>query len=140
MSVLFQHCDFLGVYLKWGAATLRLLIDGDRVTDEGLIGRFALIHERAFDFRKYCSAVGGNKLPVHVQGMIFFSAHTRAEQFWQRCADKCVHKSAWKSVFTKPWVFDLEAEKMKRVKQGIAHLYDFDGAKVEKAIFGAGHP
>src|SRR5438105_5736835 len=53
LKKLHEHSDLVSIKLSHGPVLVRLGIDADDLLGETLIGRFALIHERAYDFRKY---------------------------------------------------------------------------------------
>jgi hypothetical protein len=121
-----EYCDLVGIKLESGAAFLRLLIDADDLLGETLVGRFALIHERAPEFQKYAMVMvrswlwGDNVLGTALQVLTVFSLHSKAKHFIQSYADCCKHSSKHSRngfikiggglVQTYPWVIDLEDE------------------------------
>jgi hypothetical protein len=100
------YCDFVGVKLSSGTVQLRLGINSDNLSGEALVGRFAMIHERAIDFRKYASMNPSALTEVFTT----FSSHKRAREFIQNFADKCKHLAYKKMTRTFPVVIDLEDE------------------------------
>jgi hypothetical protein len=107
--------DVVGVRLKDGPVVLRLGIDADQMSGEALIGRFAVIHERIVEFRKYAytivrSWIMEGKMSTIAQGVVVFSEHQKAKQFIEHYGDKCRHSAFWKDTITQPWIVDLEDE------------------------------
>ena len=77
-----EYCDVVGINVNHGTVYLRLGVDCDNLSGETLIGRLALIHDRAFDFRKYAtsfmrSVFSDGKLATYCQPVLVFSEHTR---------------------------------------------------------------
>ncbi len=134
--------DVIGIRLKDGMAVLRLGIDADELTGEALIGRFAIIHERATEFRKYAytimrSWINETKLPTVSQGVVVFSKHQKAKQFIQQHGDKCKHYTFWKGVRTQPWVVDLQEEVITRCSGlwQLANMLPLDSEKARAGLF-----
>jgi hypothetical protein len=119
-----SYCDFIGIKADTGPCFLRLGIDGDDMPDETLIGRCAIIHELANNFRKYSTSLvtGRDNYIVSAQVVIVFSSHKRAKDFIQLYADKCSNSSFWKKIYTYPWIVDLEDEEIKRYGQPLDRL------------------
>ena len=107
-----EYCDVTGINLISGMVILRLAIDADEIKDDALIGRFALIHERTHDFRKYGMSLFGGNIGTATHVIVTFSSHERAQDFAKNVAKKCKQVSFWKKVNTRPWVADLEAEEI----------------------------
>lgn len=111
-----QYCDLVGINVSNGACVLRLVIDADEIPYETLVGRFALIHERAHTFRKYAMVImknwiwGDTTAGTTAQGVVHFSSHKRAKDFVQLYADKCRHRAMRKAIYTYPFIVDLEDE------------------------------
>jgi len=138
-----EYCDLIGIKLSDGPVLVRLGIDGDDISGEALIGRFAMIHERAYDFRKYAPSVmrtiwNDGKLSTVAQVLVTFSAHKRAKEFVQNVANKCKHTATWKKVFTQPWVVDLEDEEITRFRQPLSDLMTRDSEKLKAGLFRQG--
>jgi len=132
-------CDRVGIKLSDGSVLIRLAINADSLSDESLVGRFALIHERAYDFRKYAISImrsiwSDGKQPTVSQVLIAFSAHRRARTFLQSFADKCKHTAVWKKVYTQPWVVDLEDEDITRLRQPLSDLLERDSEKIKVRV------
>lgn len=112
------YCDLVGMNVSNGACQIRLLIDGDELNDETLIGRFALIHERAETFRKYSMVLmknwiwGDSTAGTIAEVVVLFSLHKKAREVIQRCSDKLRHTSMRKQVYTHPYIVDLEDEEL----------------------------
>ena len=70
MQKMHEHCDLVSIKLSHGPALVRLGIDADNLSGEALIGRFALIHECAYNFRKHAPAVMGAKLATVTQVLV----------------------------------------------------------------------
>jgi hypothetical protein len=133
-----NYCDFIGIKTSNGPALLRLAIDADDIPDETLIGRFAVIHEQAHNFRKHSSTFPGGfketKFAVYAQVVVVFSSHKRARNFIQRFADQCSHTAFWKKVYTYPWIVDLEDEEIKRYRQPLDNFFG-QGEKLKSELF-----
>jgi hypothetical protein len=102
-------------------------IDANNLTEDALVGRFSLIHERAFDFRKYALSAIASRMDTAVEVLVIFSTHERARDFTERLAGKCKHAtglfSGWGGrVHTDPWVVDLEREEIASTRKGIWKL------------------
>ena len=118
-----EYCDAIAIKLDTGAAIVRMIIDADEMTGESLVGRFAMIHERGLDFRKYSMAIirnwiiGDRTAGTFMQVITVFSSHKKAREFSQTYADKCKHwlpnrgfNKTGGELATYPWVVDLEDE------------------------------
>jgi hypothetical protein len=117
MKNMSQYCDVVGLKLSYGNVLLRLGIDSDNLSNETLIGRFSMIHERVHDFRKYAasflrSVFSDGKQPTFAHVFVIFSSHKRAKDFKDNCAEKCKQSAFWKKVYTSPWLVDLEDEEL----------------------------
>ncbi len=130
-----EYCDLVGIRLNQGNVIIRMVIDADKLSNELILGRFALIHERLFDFRKYAITLLASKLPTLAQVILTFSEHKRANEFNKQFADKCKHTTFWKKVYTQPWVADLEDEEITRMRAPIDQLVIRDGEKLRAALF-----
>jgi hypothetical protein len=129
-------CSLIGIKYSDGPVLIRLGIDGDDILNETLIGRFAIIHERAYDFRKYApSVLPGGKLAIGVQVVLAFSKHKRAKEFIENYASKCKLTAFWKKVYTQPWVADLEDEEVRRFRQPLSDLITRDSEKLKGGLF-----
>ena len=107
-----EYCDFSAIDLNSVFVMLRLALDGDSLTNDAIVERSDLIHQKSHDFHKYAMFLFGHKSSVHADMMIAFSSHHRAKEFVDSFAKKCNKKSFWKAVFTHPWVVDLENEEI----------------------------
>ena len=111
-----QLCDLVGMSVLNGACVVRLVIDADEIPYETLIGRFAMIHERLHAFRKYSMVIlknwifGDSTAATTAQVLVLFSSHKKARDFNQQYANKCKHAAVRKSIFTEPFIVDLEDE------------------------------
>ena len=110
-----EFADLVGIK-NAGVAVVRLGINADNIPLEALIGRFALIHERVRDFRKYAPSImvrsifSDGKVKPMAQVVVAFSAHKKAREFIQNYADKCKHVGLFEKAVTYAWVIDLEDE------------------------------
>jgi hypothetical protein len=134
-----NYCDFVGIKLSNGPVVLRLGIDGDDISEESMIGRFAIIHERAHDFIKYSASLlksrfGDNKFSTHTSVVVVFSTHKKAKYFNENLAGKCKHTAFWKKVYTHPWVVDLEDEEIKRHRE-LDGLFGGNLKKLKSELF-----
>ncbi len=135
-----DYCALVGIKLSNGPVLLRLGIDADDISGEALAGRFAMIHERAYDFRKYAPSSmrtiwRDNKLATFVQVVVALSAHKRAREFILSFGDKCKHTAVWKNVHTQPWVVDLEDEDIKRFRTPLDELLMRDSERIKSGLF-----
>jgi hypothetical protein len=107
----------IGVTLRTGQITLRLAIDADHLSVDHIIRLFSYIYQHSTTLGKYADAFGGEVLCI-AQGLALFSQHSRAKQFIENVADKCLHGSTVRAyrggprAVTQPWVIDLEDEKV----------------------------
>ena len=134
------YCSLIGIKYSDGPVLIRLGIDADDVPNETLIGRFAIIHERAYDFRKYAPSVirgfwNDGKLATGAQVVLAFSKHRRAKEFNENYAAKCKLTAFWKKVYTQPWVADLEDEEITRFRQPLSDLVTRDADKLKAGLF-----
>jgi hypothetical protein len=116
------YCDLIGIKLDTGPAIVRMVIDGDDMSGETLVGRFAMIHEKGNVFRKYSMVVNPNWIlgdqtaGTFLQVLTVFSSHKSARDFTQTYAEKCIHRTLGLvtnrgGLFaTYPWIIDLEDE------------------------------
>ena len=135
-----ELCDAVGIKLSDGNVLIRLVINADNVADETLVGRFAVVHERAYDFRKYAMSLmrsiwNDGKLPTVAQVIVAFSTHRRAKVFSENFADKCKHTAIWKKVYTQPWIVDLEDEDIQRLRQPLSDLVSRGSDKIKAGFF-----
>jgi TPR repeat protein len=100
--------DFVGIRLKTGSVVLRLVINADDLSTQTIIHRLALIHNQSVTLRNYVDSFGRrDHIGSLSQGILLFSAHSRAKEFSSSFAATCLwhdphsHKS-------QPWVVDLE--------------------------------
>jgi len=113
--------DLIAICLG-GWTLLRVAIDADDFSEDALVTRFSLIHERAHDFRKYALSTLTGKVSTFAEVLVVFSLHERAKHFTERLASKCKHISRWKSVRTYPWTIDLEREEITGGQIGIVKV------------------
>jgi hypothetical protein len=101
----------VGVSLGTGKITLRLGIDADELSNDYITNLFLRIHQHSIVLNKYADSFGGHLCSV-AQGVLLFSQHSRAKQFNDSAADKCMHKvrKGYAHTVTQPWVIDLEDE------------------------------
>jgi hypothetical protein len=135
-----DYCDCVGIKLSDGPVLLRLGIDADDIPGETVVGRFAMIHERAYDFRKYAPSMirtifSDGKLATVAQVVVAFSTHKRAKEFIDRYAAKCKQTAFWKKVYTQPWVVDLEDEEITRFRQPLSDLLTRDSDRLMVGMF-----
>jgi len=135
MKGMSKHCDLLGIRLRDGNAVLRMGIDGDNISNESLVGRFAMIHDLLFEFRKYTARVLMTKCATGAQVLVAFSEHRRAKEFNDGFADKCKHTAILKKVHTQPWIADLEDREINRLRAPIEHLVVRDEEKLKAGLF-----
>jgi hypothetical protein len=81
------------------------------------------------------SIFGESKMSTIAQVVLVFSMHKRAKEFNQNIAEQCKHRTIWKSVFTQPWVFDLEDEEINIHRHGIYAPVTRDIAKLKAGLF-----
>jgi hypothetical protein len=113
------YCDLVGINLSKAIVLLRLAIDADDLSNDGIIGRFAQIHSRARDFQKYAMSLAfAGKMSVRTQGLIVFTSHKRAKDFGETSGSQCKHSSFWDKIYTEAWVIDLEDEEITRFRHG----------------------
>ena len=135
-----NYSTVIGIKLRDGPVFLRLGIDADEISGETLVGRFAMIHERAYDFRKYAPSLmrtifSDGKLATVAQVVVTFSEHSRAREFIQTYADKCKHTAGWKKVYTQPWVVDLQDEEITRFRHPLSNLMTRDSDRLKAGLF-----
>ncbi len=131
-----EYCDLIAIRLNTGHVELRLVINGDTLSSEAIVGRFALINERAYEFRKYSARImPGAKMGIYTQGLLLFSSHKSAKHFWECVAESCKHRAVWKQAITYPWVTDLEDEEVKTFSYGFGHFQNREVEKLAKALF-----
>ena len=135
-----EYCDFVGIHLSSGSVVLRLVLNGDNLPNETIVGRFAVIHERAFDFRKYAMTIlrgvfSDGKLATYAIILIAFSSHKRSKEFMDSFANKCKHGAFWKKVHTHAWVADLEDEEITRFPEPLINLGGAHFEKIKAALF-----
>ena len=124
LKMMNQYCDLVGVHLASGLVWLRLAIDADELAYEILVDRFALIHQRTHDFRKYSLSLFSNKMPTRAEVIVAFSSQQRAKEFSDKFAKRCKHWAYWKQVMTYPWVADLEDEKVTGFQLDLGHVLE----------------
>jgi hypothetical protein len=125
MQRMSEYCDLIGIKLDTGPAIVRMIVDGDEITGESLVGRFAMISERGLTLRKYSFVImrnwiyGDRTSGTFLQVVTVFSSHKKAREFIQTYAEKCLHKTLgmFKNrggglLATYPWVVDLEDEEV----------------------------
>jgi hypothetical protein len=136
MQNMHEHCDLVAIKLSHGPVLVRLGIDADNLSGETLVGHFALIHERLYDFCKHApSVMPGGKLATAAQVVVVFSTHKRAKEFIDKYAGNCKHTAFWKKIYTQPWVVDLEDEEIKRFRQPLSDLVANDSEKLKAGLF-----
>jgi hypothetical protein len=133
MKRMHECCDLIGIRLREGNAVVRMGIDADNIANETLVGRFAVIHDHLFDFRKYTATFFAAATGAQV--VVAFSQHKRAKDFNDSFADKCKHTAFWKKVHTQPWIADLEGREINRLRAPMEHLIVRDDDKLKAALF-----
>ena len=109
-----EHCSLVGLNLDNGICSVQLMIDGDEMTFEALIGRFALINENIYSFRKYSMVLirnwilGNSTLGTQAQVILYFSSAKKSQEFFRLYAKKCTYTDPGKQVYTYPVIVDLE--------------------------------
>lgn len=129
----------IGMRLSSGVMTLRLGIDADCLPADSLVRLFGVIQQRSFVLVKHVDSYGGY-VSVISQGIVAYSEHSRAREFANNFADKCVHRRPWASwpkVTTQPWIIDLEDEVVTRCAGfwEFAHHYSLDSKKALARLF-----
>ncbi|MEI7823578.1 MAG: hypothetical protein WCK55_21935 [Verrucomicrobiota bacterium] len=90
------------------------IMDGDALSDDEIVRRFAGIHAVVMDCRQFALYVSFFKpAVVEHRGVISFSTTARANIFKKSFASKCTHAPILNHVSTQVWVVDLEAEEIK---------------------------
>lgn len=132
------YCDLVGMGLAHGICSLQLVLDGDEISHETLVGRFVMIHERLHTFRKYSMVVmknwiwGDRTAGTQAQVVVYFSSHKKAKDFTVNYAEKCKHREFRKQVITLPLVVDLEDEEVAMFHFG---LFKFNQEKYKAVVF-----
>lgn len=100
--------EFIGIKLKTGSIVLRLVINADDLSMQAIIHRLALIHKHSVTLRNYVDSFGGRDRVMSLsQGVLLFSAHSRAKEFSSSFAATCLwHDPRFHN--SQPWVVDLE--------------------------------
>lgn len=136
-----HYCNLIGMNVSSGKCLIRLVIDADEIPSETLVGRFAMIHERAHTFRKYSMVMAKNWIwgdatyPTTAQVLLVYSSHKKAKDFIQTYADKCKHWAFRKGIFTYPFIVDLEDEEIVILNHGIKLKADkFKAAFFKKSV------
>ena len=116
---LYDVADFVGVSLEWGAVRMVLSLDADEITDEALIGKFVLLHERITQFRKYAMSSLQTRLGDIKQGTVahvflVFRQPYKADHFANNLSDKCKQVTFWKKIWTLPWAVDVPGKRIHR--------------------------
>jgi hypothetical protein len=103
----------VGVSLRTGSITLRLGIDANDMPVDYIIRLFSWIHQHSMALTKYADSFGGGAFSL-AQGLVVFSQHSKARNFSEHVAVKCMHENSLprSSTSTYPWVVDLEDEKV----------------------------
>ena len=97
------------------------ITDGDPLTDDEIVGRFAGLHNVVTDCRKFAFMVDFCKRTVvEHRGVISFSKSDRAKVFKASAAAKCKHAPILTRVATQVWVVDLEAEEITTFIPGLS--------------------
>jgi len=124
LRALYDQCDLVGIKLDSGPVLLRLGIDADHISDESLVARFAIVHERTHAFMKYASTIlYDTKYGVWSKVATVFTSHERANLFVKNFASKCRRRTFRKKVYTTPWIIDLEASEITRVGDILLDLF-----------------
>lgn len=114
-------CDVAGIRHYAGAVFLRLIVDGDKLSGESIVGRCAMIHERAGTFRKYAMSIvktwfSDVRNITSAEVYIMFSEHKSATTFVGKFAEKCAHYTYKKQLYTSVLVVDLADNKIQVFK------------------------
>ena len=114
-------CDVAGIKFYAGAVFLRLIVDGDKLPGESIVGRCAMIHDRAETFRKYAMSIvktwfSDVKNMTSADVYIMFSEHDAATTFVGNFANKCAHYTYKKQLYTSVLVADLADKKIQVFK------------------------
>lgn len=103
-------CDLIGINVSSGSVGLALFVYSDNLTDEEIIGKCHLIHDRLTPFKKFTMRVGWNKMPVNAKVFFVFSNSEKAFHFRTSVQEHCKHYSVFSRLWVLPWGIDLAAK------------------------------
>lgn len=129
-----KYGELVGIYVKYGQPIIVLVINGDELNDEELLGRFVLIHQTAKRMRDFSLRVGlGGKLPVRCLVFTAFSDHKMSLHFRDELSSSCKKFNLFNKVWALPWTVDLERKRI--TKYSGLPLTEFSEDKLERAFF-----
>jgi hypothetical protein len=130
-----KYGELVGVYLKYGAPRIQLVVYAEELNDEEILGRFVLIHESASKMHEFgLRILGRGKLSVRCSVFTVFSSHARAIHFKENLESKCKNfKFFGDSTHILPWTVDLERKRV--MKYNGLPATQFKEAALEKAFF-----
>ena len=134
------NCELLAIKEVMGMLQIYVVVLGDEMTEEALIGRSAIIHGLAEQMKRYSmtmfkSRFSEAKLGVHCAMFLVFSNHQKAKSFYDNHSRKCRHSNG--NVFLFPFVADLEDGEIKYAGSGFFGLSYWSSlaGKMSKEIF-----
>jgi len=134
ISEISNYGELAGIYLKFGQPVVVLVINGDELSDEQLLGRFVLIHEATAKMREFSLRLGfAGKLPARSLVFVVFSEHRKAAHFKESLAAKCKKFSLFNKVWVLPWVVDLDRKRV--TKYAGLPMTEFQESLLETAFF-----
>jgi len=126
--------DVVGIYLKYGQPVIVLVVDGEILNDEQILGRFILIHQTATKMRSFSLGLGfGGKLPVRTLTFTVFKSHSKAIHFKETLSSQCKKYSLFNKIWVLPFTVDLERKRVS--KWSGLPMTEFKEDLMEKVLF-----
>ena len=129
-----QYGEVVGIYLKFGQPVILVVVDGEKLSAEEILGRFILLHQTATNMRDFSlGLMRGGKLPVRTLVFAVFTSHQKAVYFKEKLSAQCKRFSLFNKVWVLPWTVDLERKRV--FKYSGLPLTEFGEELLEKAFF-----
>jgi len=103
-------CDLLGIRLSTGVVRLAIFVHYRNLTDEAVIGKCQLIHNRLASFKQFAMRIGWTKYPVSADVFFVFDSSEKAFHFRNAVQEHCKHYAIFNKLWVLPWGIDLVAK------------------------------
>lgn len=125
--------EVVGIYLKYGQPVIVIVIDGENLNEEQLLGRFMLLQQATQKMRDFSMRIVGGRLPSRTLAFTVFKSHTKAVHFKESLSIECKKFNFFNKVWVLPFTVDLERKRV--FPYGGLPVTEFKGELMEKVLF-----
>jgi hypothetical protein len=109
-----EYGEVVGIYLKYGQPIIVIVVDGEKLNDEEILGRFIHLHQTTTKMRDFSFSLGvlGSRMPARSLTFTVFKSHSRAIHFKETISSRCKKYSLFNKAWVLPFTVDLERKRV----------------------------